>query len=176
MIQSKTFLVVAACASLILGGCVYVPAGYYAANRPRPHGPPPPPPPAPGPGHFEDGTPYYFHPNNSLGPGPRYPRARGRTLYLEDETEDPVMEDPSDEPEDDVADGGNTPSPAPSPPSEPPKAPEKVDPATVPAATRTSTPGRVKSPYPPHRELDVTGMRSGSMAKDPTTGKVFRIP
>jgi len=45
-----------------------------------------------------------------------------------------------------------------------------------PTATHAKKPGFVKSPYPPYHELDVTGMISGSLARDPTTGKVFRIP
>ncbi len=36
--------------------------------------------------------------------------------------------------------------------------------------------GRVISPYPPYRELDVTGLTSGSLALDPTTQKVFEVP
>ena len=51
--------------------------------------------------------------------------------------------------------------------------PEK---GNVPMATRTNRPGRVKSPYPPYSELDITGLPSGSLAKDPTTGQVFRLP
>jgi len=42
--------------------------------------------------------------------------------------------------------------------------------------SKTSTPGRVKSPYAPFNELDVTGLPSGSLAMDPTTQKVFRVP
>jgi hypothetical protein len=34
----------------------------------------------------------------------------------------------------------------------------------------------VKSPFPPYGELDVTGLASGSLAKDPVSGKVFRVP
>lgn len=36
--------------------------------------------------------------------------------------------------------------------------------------------GRVISPYPPYRELDVSGLSSGSLALDPTTQKVFEVP
>lgn len=36
--------------------------------------------------------------------------------------------------------------------------------------------GRVVSPYPPHNELDVRGLPSGSLALDPTTQKVFKVP
>ncbi|MEZ0274867.1 MAG: hypothetical protein ACAH88_08170 [Roseimicrobium sp.] len=42
--------------------------------------------------------------------------------------------------------------------------------------TRTTKAGLVKSPYAPYNELDVTGLPSGSLAMDPTTGKVFRVP
>lgn len=41
---------------------------------------------------------------------------------------------------------------------------------------RTTKPGRVISPYPPYKELDVTGLDSGSLALDPTTQKVFEVP
>lgn len=41
---------------------------------------------------------------------------------------------------------------------------------------KTAIPGRVISPYPPHQELDVSGLGSGSLALDPTTNKVFQIP
>lgn len=42
--------------------------------------------------------------------------------------------------------------------------------------SKTTKEGRVKSPYPPYNELDVTGLPAGSLAMDPTTGKVFRVP
>jgi hypothetical protein len=42
--------------------------------------------------------------------------------------------------------------------------------------TKTTKAGLVKSPYPPYNELDVTGLPTGSLAMDPTTGKVFRVP
>jgi hypothetical protein len=52
--------------------------------------------------------------------------------------------------------------------------------ATTSSATltgsKTSKEGRVKSPYAPFNELDVTGLPAGSLAMDPTTGKVFRVP
>ena len=55
-----------------------------------------------------------------------------------------------------------------------PKAPS--DPPSVLTGTKTGKLGRVKSPYAPYSELDVTGLPSGSLALDPTTQKVFRIP
>ncbi|CAN5719446.1 hypothetical protein BH11VER1_BH11VER1_38950 [soil metagenome] len=45
-----------------------------------------------------------------------------------------------------------------------------------PVGSRTDKTGRVKSPYPPYNELDVSGLQSGSLAMDPTTQKVFRLP
>lgn len=55
-----------------------------------------------------------------------------------------------------------------------PKAPS--DSASVLTGTRTSKSTRVKSPYPPYNELDVSGLPSGSLAQDPTTQKIFRVP
>jgi hypothetical protein len=43
-------------------------------------------------------------------------------------------------------------------------------------ATKTENPNRVKSPYPPYTELDVTGLHSGSSALDPTSQRIFRVP
>lgn len=41
---------------------------------------------------------------------------------------------------------------------------------------KAAKPGRVISPYPPYKELDITGLESGSLALDPTTQKVFEVP
>ncbi len=48
--------------------------------------------------------------------------------------------------------------------------------SSVLTGSKTGKSGRVKSPYAPYSELDVTGLPSGSLALDPTTQKVFRIP
>lgn len=56
--------------------------------------------------------------------------------------------------------------PAPAPPPKPTQHPLGI----------VSGIGFVKSPYPPHRTLDVRGMPSGSLAKDPATGEIFRVP
>ena len=84
----------------------------------------------------------------------------------------PADEEPMKKPKD------NPPADLPQTPKEKPSAPPapKEDKSEVLTATKTSRPGRVKSPYPPYRELDVTGLPSGSLAKDPTSGKVFRVP
>jgi hypothetical protein len=51
-----------------------------------------------------------------------------------------------------------------------------TDTTTILTGTRTSKTTRVKSPYPPYNELDVSGLPSGSLAQDPTTQKIFRVP
>ncbi len=45
-----------------------------------------------------------------------------------------------------------------------------------PMAQRTDNPNRVLSPYPPYNVIDVEGFRSGQLAKDPSNGKIFRVP
>lgn len=64
------------------------------------------------------------------------------------------------------------------PPSPPPKLaqPPAQEKKEILTGTRTKNPDRVKSPYSPFNELDVAGMASGSLARDPTTGRVFRVP
>ena len=47
---------------------------------------------------------------------------------------------------------------------------------SYPYAERTSTRGEVLSPYAPYNVIDVRGFRSGALAKDPSCGKIFRIP
>jgi hypothetical protein len=70
----------------------------------------------------------------------------------------------------------------PTPPIQETQTTPKETPATNPSAgqflvgKKTATAGRVISPYPPHQELDVSGLSSGSLALDPTTDKVFQIP
>ncbi len=74
-----------------------------------------------------------------------------------------------------------TPTPAPTPDraaDEEPAAADKTEPSeqTYPVARRGDAPGRVVSPYPPYNTLDVEGLESGSLALDPTVGKIFRVP
>ena len=68
----------------------------------------------------------------------------------------------------------------PAPPSKTPGPDTTVAPRTqdqnLPTGTKTDKAGRVKSPYPPNNELDVAGLPSGSLALDPTTQKIFRVP
>lgn len=60
-------------------------------------------------------------------------------------------------------------------PSTPSPPPPTSSSATL-TGSKTGKDGRVKSPYPPYNELDVSGLPTGSLAMDPTTGKVFRVP
>ena len=66
--------------------------------------------------------------------------------------------------DDDFEPGPSTPEPAPKPRTE------------HPTAEATETPGRVLSPFPPHNVIDVEGFKSGALAKDPSNGKIFRVP
>ncbi len=54
--------------------------------------------------------------------------------------------------------------------------PKQSDSKETLTGTKTSKPGRVKSPYSPFNELDVQGLNSGQLALDPTTQRVFRVP
>lgn len=59
------------------------------------------------------------------------------------------------------------------------RAPRMEDPEPendYPTAQRSEVSGQVISPYPPHRKIDVTGFSSGQLAKDPTSGEIFRVP
>lgn len=60
--------------------------------------------------------------------------------------------------------------------SESPTLPKVSQEQSVLTGSKTSKAGRVKSPYPPYNELDVSGLSTGSLALDPTTQKVFRVP
>jgi hypothetical protein len=43
-------------------------------------------------------------------------------------------------------------------------------------ARRTANPNHVISPHEGNNVVDVTGFKSGQLARDPTNGKVFRVP
>lgn len=104
-----------------------------------------------------------------LDPGPEAP-GDGEELDIAGSPSDGYGSEPPARPpelQDRASPGGATGSGAPSP---------KINPQEVMTATKAKTAGRVKSPYPPYTELDVSGLNSGSLAKDPTNGKVFRIP
>ena len=48
--------------------------------------------------------------------------------------------------------------------------------ADYPVARRTAKPNEVISPFPPYNVIDVTGFRSGQLARDPSNKKIFRVP
>lgn len=183
-------------------GCVYDPYDYYEPPSyrmdPGPDGGPPPSRynqrQRHGSGRFYDegyqyGDRYEHSPrsdrrrDNYYNYGPRGPRHGGRNEYLQDERDedwDDERRPPTSEPQE-RAPAESQPQPnlrddvVPSGPKPETGAP-KTDPRDIKTATRAKTPGRVKSPYPPYTELDVSGLNPGSLAKDPTNGKVFRIP
>ncbi len=69
----------------------------------------------------------------------------------------------------------------PIPPGRGPETPPAPNPQpqgrpTHPVAERTDNPNRVISPYSPYNVIDVTGFKSGQLAKDPSNGKIFRVP
>ncbi len=45
-----------------------------------------------------------------------------------------------------------------------------------PLARKTDKPGFVRSPYPPHELLDVTGIEPGGLAREPEGNRIFRVP
>ncbi len=45
-----------------------------------------------------------------------------------------------------------------------------------PFAARTGTFSFVRSPYPPHRIVDVRGIPPGELVRDPSSGGIFRNP
>lgn len=65
-------------------------------------------------------------------------------------------------------------------PPEPQPAPQPAPQPTrdqYPTAERTNNPNQVISPYgPDYNVIDVEGFRSGQLAKDPSNGKIFRVP
>jgi hypothetical protein len=58
----------------------------------------------------------------------------------------------------------------------PPPGPTPPPRDQYPTAERTDNPNRVLSPYAPYNVIDVQGFRSGQLAKDPSNGKIFRVP
>jgi hypothetical protein len=96
-------------------------------------------------------------------PEKRLPNASQRSNLPLPQAEDPI-DPPSPTPVETVE------KDAPAPPG---KANSEED---APMAKKTGKPGFVTSPYPPHRLIDVRGMAPGTLAKDPSTEEVFRIP
>lgn len=154
---------------MTLTSCVYVPAWYYDPITPAPR-------------------PRY-HPDERYLPDeyayrPRGADERSRRYYYEEGRRAERGQRRGDAPDmnDGVTDSRDYRPDVTTPSQKEPPAPATVpspkpsDGRDIPVATKASKPGRVKVPFPPYNELDVSGMVSGSLAKDPTSGKVFRVP
>ena len=185
-----------AAATLSLAGCVYdyppvgyVPVGpydyrayepgtrYREPQRPYAYGPAVPP-------YNQDIYGYgrrHYRPVPESGGGYGVPPGYGMPPYPDERSSGPRDYAPPPEqrsfpPSDvDVPDADRS---GPSRSAPPPTRQESPSPSSGehPTATKTGKPGRVKVPFPPYRELDVSGMASGSLARDPTSGKIFRVP
>jgi hypothetical protein len=104
-------------------------------------------------------------------PLPVYPESGPRRPYP------PRQQDPRDQRPPYYGEQGN-PRPDYDPRYGEPQPPvERVPPREqYPVAERTDNPNRVLSPYAPFNVIDVEGFRSGQLAKDPSNGKIFRVP
>ena len=115
---------------------------------------------------YRNGEAYYpYGPgprmNQEQGPGPD--SESGRYEQIPNGNEPPPVQ-PRNSPE---PQGDNDSEPAPAAPK-----PRQE----YPTAERTEQPGRVLSPYKPYNVIDVEGFKSGQLAKDPSNGKIFRVP
>jgi hypothetical protein len=63
-----------------------------------------------------------------------------------------------------------------SPPVEPGESAKPKTEDKYPTAEPTTNPDRVLSPYEPFNLIDVTGFKSGQLARDPSNKKIFRVP
>ncbi len=88
--------------------------------------------------------------------------------YRRDAYENPQLENPYAD-----RDYGDSRSPQ---PQYDPSAPQAPSRDSYPVAERTDSPDRVISPFAPYNVIDVEGFRTGQLAKDPSNGKIFRIP
>lgn len=136
--------------SLLAVSC-YPADPYYDPYEPRPRNRQPAPYAPQAPGYptpqGETGT---FEPIPGGNPPPGNPAPRPPAAENRAPTIPPSLED----------------TPAPQPPPRP----------TYPEAKRTANPNQVISPYAPYNVIDVEGFKSGALAKDPSNGKIFRVP
>ena len=105
---------------------------------------------------------YFYGP-----PPPRRPHAGPYGPVAPYQQQRPGMENPYAGQQPPQQQGGRQ-QPAPAP--EPTQRPEH------PVAKATANPDQVLSPYPPYNVIDVAGFKSGQLARDPSNGKIFRIP
>lgn len=114
---------------------------------------------------YDPGYPPYYGPPPPYGTG---------SPYSETGRYEPLPPVPGGDSRPAPSPGGSSapqtrPAPAPAPPANPGR-PE------YPTAERTDRPNYVLSPYAPYNVIDVTGFKSGQLAKDPSNGKIFRVP
>jgi hypothetical protein len=96
----------------------------------------------------------------------------------------PEQYDAYDNPRHDDAYDAPPPAPLELPRESPPPVDSNASPANpspagrkeYPVAERTNKPDKVLSPYAPYNVIDVAGFKSGQLAKDPSNGKIFRVP
>ncbi|OYU46237.1 MAG: hypothetical protein CFE44_03180 [Burkholderiales bacterium PBB4] len=62
------------------------------------------------------------------------------------------------------------------PPGQTATTPPRLNPSDYPVAKKGKKPNEVISPYSPYNVIDVTGFKSGQMAKDPSNKKIFVVP
>lgn len=115
---------------------------------------------------------------------PYYPYGQGRRAYGQDGIEPGNNLDTGDYDYEEAPTRRNTRPPAP-PRDVGPRA-DDYDPAppepkpqvrqSYPNAKSTDNPNEVISPYSPYNVIDVEGFKSGALAKDPSNGKIFRVP
>jgi hypothetical protein len=117
----------------------------------------------------------YYDPYPYGYPPPRY--RRPHRVPPPSQTTDTDSDKPTPPGDQTPAPPDETPAPpSPSPKNQPEPPAESQKTSDAPTAAKGSRPGRVKSPFQPGREIDVSGIPSGTLAKDPNTGKVFRVP
>lgn len=88
----------------------------------------------------------------------------------------PGAENPRSGPQAPYQQQGARQQPGPTQPSQPAPAPAPTQRPEHPVAKTTANPDQVLSPYPPYNVIDVSGFKSGQLARDPSNGKIFRIP
>lgn len=62
------------------------------------------------------------------------------------------------------------------PPEPQPEPPPPTATGGYPTAKPTANPNEVISPYEPYNVIDVTGFKTGQLARDPSNQKIFRVP
>lgn len=118
--------------------------------------------------------PGYQPPNRTYGPQPD-PNAYGQNYQGQRNPNAPLYGQNYD-PNGANDFGSRPPAIPPGPPTIDPAPPVVVPKQDYPVAERTANPNQVLSPYSPYNVIDVEGFRAGQLAKDPSNGKIFRVP